>query len=86
MVGHRRVGRLSRLDRRSHQDHAGQTQCTEHESGDEQPAGEYTIALGSGRTVDANSPFTFAQVALYRAVKALRLEEVEVEVTGIPSR
>jgi hypothetical protein len=29
--------------------------------------------------------FTFAQVALYRAVKALRNEDVDVEVIGIPS-
>ncbi|MEU7781680.1 hypothetical protein AB0B24_27710 [Micromonospora parva] len=32
-----------------------------------------------------DSLFTFAQVALYRAMKSLRNEGVEVEVIGIPS-
>ncbi|MFJ8582242.1 DUF6119 family protein [Micromonospora sp. NPDC093277] len=45
----------------------------------------YAIALGGGRTVTAKSLFTFAQVALYRAMKALRNEGIEVEVIGIPS-
>jgi hypothetical protein len=45
----------------------------------------YAIALGPGRALTVNSLFTFAQVALYRAVKALRNEDVDVEVIGIPS-
>ncbi|WP_326564001.1 DUF6119 family protein [Micromonospora peucetia] len=44
----------------------------------------YAIALGAGRAVTADSLFTFAQVALYRAMKTLRSEGVEVEVVGIP--
>ncbi|MER5454640.1 DUF6119 family protein [Micromonospora sp. NPDC002389] len=43
----------------------------------------YAIALGSGRPVTSATLFTFAQVALYRAVKSLRAEGVEVEVVGI---
>ncbi|WP_200210380.1 DUF6119 family protein [Micromonospora coerulea] len=45
----------------------------------------YAIALKSGRTVTVDSLFTFAQVALYQAMKTLRTEGVEVEVIGIPS-
>ncbi|MEU8377382.1 DUF6119 family protein [Micromonospora sp. NPDC048894] len=45
----------------------------------------YAIALGSGRPVTVGTLFTFAQVALYRAVKALRTEDVDVEVVGIPA-
>ncbi|WP_328347226.1 DUF6119 family protein [Micromonospora sp. NBC_00421] len=45
----------------------------------------YAIALGSGRPVTVGTLFTFAQVALYRAVKALRAEDVDVEVVGIPA-
>jgi uncharacterized protein (TIGR04141 family) len=45
----------------------------------------YAIALGSKKTLTVNSLFTFAQVALYRAMKALRNEGIEVEVIGIPS-
>ncbi|MET8527440.1 DUF6119 family protein, partial [Micromonospora sp. NPDC005172] len=45
----------------------------------------YAIALGSGKPLTVNSLFTFAQVALYRAMKSLRNEGVEVEVVGIPS-
>ncbi|MBQ0892378.1 TIGR04141 family sporadically distributed protein [Micromonospora sp. U56] len=45
----------------------------------------YAIALGSGKTLTVDSLFTFAQVALYRAMKSLRNEGVEVEVIGIPS-
>ena len=45
----------------------------------------YAIALGSGRAVTVGTLFTFAQVALYRAVKALRAEDVDVEVVGIPA-
>jgi uncharacterized protein (TIGR04141 family) len=43
----------------------------------------YAIALRSGPLTPA-SLFTFAQVALYRAVKGLRAEGVEVEVVGVP--
>ncbi|MEV0805035.1 DUF6119 family protein [Micromonospora sp. NPDC050200] len=45
----------------------------------------YAIALGSGKALTVDSLFTFAQVALYRAMKSLRNEGVEVEVVGIPS-
>ncbi|MBE1489006.1 DUF6119 family protein [Plantactinospora soyae] len=44
----------------------------------------YAIALSSGKALTVSSLFTFAQVALYRAVKALRNEDVDVEVIGIP--
>ncbi|WP_327038019.1 DUF6119 family protein [Micromonospora maris] len=44
----------------------------------------YAIALRTGRTVTVNSLFTFAQVALYQAMKALRNEGVEVNVIAIP--
>ncbi|MER6588193.1 DUF6119 family protein [Micromonospora chalcea] len=44
----------------------------------------YAIALSAGRTVTAESLFTFAQVALYQAVKTLRTEGVDVEVVAIP--
>lgn len=43
----------------------------------------YAIALGSGRPLTAQSLFTFAQVALYRAVKSLRAEGIDVELVGI---
>ncbi|MDG4830455.1 TIGR04141 family sporadically distributed protein [Solwaraspora sp. WMMD1047] len=45
----------------------------------------YAIALGAGRTLTVDSLFTFAQVALYRAMKALRNEGIEVEVIEIPA-
>ncbi|MBF5032782.1 MULTISPECIES: DUF6119 family protein [Micromonospora] len=45
----------------------------------------YAIALSAGRTVTAESLFTFAQVALYQAVKTLRTEGVDVEVVAIPT-
>ncbi len=44
----------------------------------------YAIALNAGRTVTVNSLFTFAQVALYQAMKTLRNEGVEVNVIAIP--
>ncbi|MET9300077.1 DUF6119 family protein [Micromonospora aurantiaca] len=44
----------------------------------------YAIALSAGRTVTVESLFTFAQVALYQAVKTLRTEGVDVEVVAIP--
>lgn len=45
----------------------------------------YAISLGSGAPLTVDSLFTFAQVALYRAMKSLRNEGVEVAVIGIPS-
>jgi uncharacterized protein (TIGR04141 family) len=45
----------------------------------------YAIALGSGKRLTSQSLFTFAQVALYRAVRTLRNENVDVEVIGIPT-
>ncbi|MEU1966415.1 DUF6119 family protein [Micromonospora sediminicola] len=45
----------------------------------------YAIALKSGRTLTVDTLFTFAQVALYQAIKTLRTEGVEVEVISIPS-
>ncbi|MEU0960801.1 DUF6119 family protein [Micromonospora aurantiaca] len=44
----------------------------------------YAIALSGGRAVTVDSLFTFAQVALYQAVKTLRTEGVDVEVVAIP--
>ncbi|MEV4544748.1 DUF6119 family protein [Micromonospora echinaurantiaca] len=44
----------------------------------------YAIALDAGRAVTVDALFTFAQVALYQAMKTLRNEGVEVEVVGIP--
>ncbi|MCZ7422945.1 TIGR04141 family sporadically distributed protein [Verrucosispora sp. WMMA2121] len=44
----------------------------------------YAIALGGSRTVTVDSLFTFAQVALYQAMKALRNEGVDVEIIAIP--
>ncbi|MEV4198497.1 DUF6119 family protein [Micromonospora globbae] len=45
----------------------------------------YAIALTSGRTVTVDTLFTFAQVALYQAMKTLRIDGVDVEVVTIPS-
>ncbi|MFC0003508.1 DUF6119 family protein [Micromonospora siamensis] len=45
----------------------------------------YAIALKAGRTVTVDTLFTFAQVALYQAMKTLRNEGVEVEVVPIPA-
>ncbi|MEV4759883.1 DUF6119 family protein [Micromonospora sp. NPDC049559] len=45
----------------------------------------YAIMLDPGRPFTAGSLFTFAQVALYRAVKSLRADGLDVEVVGIPS-
>ncbi|WP_158273844.1 DUF6119 family protein [Micromonospora sp. RP3T] len=44
----------------------------------------YAIALSAARTLTPTSLFTFAQVALYQAVKTLRAEGVDVEVVAIP--
>jgi|GEM_PF-2439206 len=45
----------------------------------------FAIALTSGREVTVDTLFSFAQVALYRAVKTLRNEGVDVEVIAIPA-
>ncbi|SCF08828.1 sporadically distributed protein, TIGR04141 family [Micromonospora haikouensis] len=45
----------------------------------------YAISLGSGAALTVDSLFTFAQVALYRAMKSLRNEGVDVEVVGLPT-
>ncbi|MEV4481680.1 DUF6119 family protein [Micromonospora coxensis] len=45
----------------------------------------YGIALKDGRPLTVDTLFTFAQVALYRAMKTLRAEGIEVEVVTIPS-
>ncbi|WP_430789881.1 DUF6119 family protein [Actinoplanes sp. G11-F43] len=43
----------------------------------------YGIALKSGEALTAQNLFTFAQVAMYRAVRHLRSFEIEVEIVGI---
>ncbi|GAA0708230.1 hypothetical protein Drose_30955 [Dactylosporangium roseum] len=45
----------------------------------------YGVALGSGKALTANTLFTFSQVALYRPVRRLRGDGIDVEVAGIPS-
>ncbi len=44
----------------------------------------YGIALDSGKALTVDTLFTFSQVALYRAVRRLRSDDVEVDVVGIP--
>lgn len=44
----------------------------------------FGIALDTGKALTADTLFTFAQVALYRAVRRLRADNVEVEVVPIP--
>jgi uncharacterized protein (TIGR04141 family) len=46
----------------------------------------YGIALASGKPLTAKTLFTFSQVALYRAVRHLRSNNIDVEVVGIPPR
>ncbi|MEV6924531.1 DUF6119 family protein [Dactylosporangium sp. NPDC051485] len=46
----------------------------------------YAIALSSGKPLSAKTLFTFSQVALYRAVRRLRSDNIDVEVIGIPPR
>jgi hypothetical protein len=41
-------------------------------------------APGSGKPLTAKTLFTFSQVALYRAVRRLRSNNIDVEVVGIP--
>lgn len=43
----------------------------------------YGIALKSGEALTPQNLFTFAQVAMYRAVRHLRSFEIEVEIVGI---
>lgn len=43
----------------------------------------YAVALTSGKPVDAKTLFTFAQSALYRAMRALRLLDMEVELVSL---
>ena len=45
----------------------------------------YAISLGQTRPLTATSLFTFAQVALYRTVRRLRSDNIDVEVIAIPS-
>ena len=45
----------------------------------------YAIALPHGRQLTAGTLFTFTQVALYRTVRRLRSENVDVEVVPIPT-
>jgi uncharacterized protein (TIGR04141 family) len=45
----------------------------------------YAIALGKGKQLTAQTLFTFAQVALYRSVRKLRTDRIDVEVVGIPT-
>ncbi|GAA4701385.1 hypothetical protein Prum_058860 [Phytohabitans rumicis] len=46
----------------------------------------YAIALDPGKTLNADTLFTFSQVALYRAARRLRGDGIDVEVVGIPTR
>jgi uncharacterized protein (TIGR04141 family) len=43
----------------------------------------YAVALASGKPVDTSTLFTFAQSALYRAMRALRLLDIEVELVSL---
>ena len=45
----------------------------------------YAISLGLAKPLTAASLFTFAQVALYRTVRRLRGDNIDVEVIAIPS-
>jgi uncharacterized protein (TIGR04141 family) len=45
----------------------------------------FGIALASGKALTANTLFTFSQVALYRTVRRLRSDGIDVEVVGIRS-
>lgn len=46
----------------------------------------YAIALGRPGPLTTKTLFTFSQIALYRAVRRLRLHDIEVEVVAIPPR
>lgn len=43
----------------------------------------YAVALTSGKPVDTSTLFTFAQSALYRAMRTLRLLDIEVELVSL---
>ncbi|MET9683956.1 DUF6119 family protein [Streptomyces coeruleorubidus] len=45
----------------------------------------FAISLKSGKTLTSGNLFTFAQVSLLQAARALRAQGVEVAVVGIPS-
>jgi uncharacterized protein (TIGR04141 family) len=45
----------------------------------------YAIAPRHGNRLTADNLFTFSQVVLYRAVRRLRGENIEVEVVTIPT-
>ncbi|MET8525614.1 DUF6119 family protein [Micromonospora sp. NPDC005172] len=45
----------------------------------------YAIAPGHGKRLTADTLFTFSQVALYRTVRRLRGESIDVEVVTIPT-
>lgn len=45
----------------------------------------YAIALDAKKPLTADTLFTFSQVALYRAARRLRLDNIEVEVVPIPT-
>ncbi|NJP32858.1 DUF6119 family protein [Micromonospora thermarum] len=45
----------------------------------------YAIAPARGKTLTADTLFTFSQVALYRAVRRLRGDNIDVEVVTIPT-
>ncbi|GLF94656.1 DUF6119 family protein [Streptomyces yaizuensis] len=46
----------------------------------------YAISLKSGKALTTENLFTFAQVSLLQAARALRAQGIEVAVAGIPSR
>lgn len=43
----------------------------------------YAVALASGKAVDTTTLFTFAQSALYRAMRSLRVLDIEVELVSL---
>lgn len=45
----------------------------------------YAIALGGGKPITVDTLFTFSEVALYRAVRRLRGDNIDVEVVSIPT-
>ncbi|MEV0963724.1 MULTISPECIES: DUF6119 family protein [unclassified Streptomyces] len=45
----------------------------------------YAVSLKSGKLLSTRNLFTFAQVSLLQAARALRAQGVEVAVVGIPT-
>jgi uncharacterized protein (TIGR04141 family) len=45
----------------------------------------YAIALGAGKRLTVDTLFTFSQVVLYRVVRRLRGDNIDVEVVSIPT-